>query len=169
MAINPILHLAKLAEIVSSRGDYSLRAPASGKDEVETLTRSFNNMLRGIQERDNALQSAKDELETRVQTRTEALQREVIERVRAEETLSKERQALRALIDHVPDFMYIEDTGSRFIVANAAVARSMGVKSPEELLCDHIASRRALLATPATPGVPSTPSGSAPDSSSSPL
>ena len=134
IAIDPILHLAKLAEIVSSKGDYSLRAPASGKDEVGTLTRSFNNMLRGIQERDHALQSAKDELETRVQTRTEALQREVNERVRAEETLSKERQVLRALIDNVPDFMYVKDADCRFLLANLSVARQMGAQTPEELI-----------------------------------
>jgi PAS domain S-box-containing protein len=53
---------------------------------------------------------------------------------RTREALAKERQALRALIDNVPDFMYVKDTASRFVVANAAVARNMGGKSTEELL-----------------------------------
>ena len=52
----------------------------------------------------------------------------------AQETLSQERQVLRTLIDNVPDFMYVKDTESRFVVANNGVARSMGLSSPEALL-----------------------------------
>jgi PAS domain S-box-containing protein len=91
-------------------------------------------MLDGIQQRDVALQAAKDDLEIRVHERTEALRREVGVRIHAEEALSKERQVLRALIDNVPDLMYVKDTLSRFIVANVAVARAKGVRSPEDLI-----------------------------------
>jgi two-component system sensor histidine kinase/response regulator len=134
IAINPILQLARIAGRVSSDGNYSLRAPGGGKDEIGALIRSFNDMLDDIQQRDAALQNAKDELEHRVQLRTAELQAEVNERMRADEALSKERQVLRTLIDNVPDFMYVKDTESRFVVANATVARSMRVKTPEALL-----------------------------------
>ena len=134
IATDPIVHLACVAERVSSERDYSLRAAPAGKDEIGELIRSFNDMLDGIRQRDSALQHAKDELELRVQARTEALQREVSERMRAENALSKERQVLRALIDNVPDHMYVKDAQSRFVVANATVVRSMGVNSSEELL-----------------------------------
>ena len=70
------------------------------------------------------LRRAHDELEARVRSRTadlaganQALQSEVTDRVRAEETLSAERTMLRALIDNVPDFMYAKDTESGFIVS----------------------------------------------------
>jgi PAS domain S-box-containing protein len=63
-----------------------------------------------------------------------ALQTEVTERIRAEEALSAERALLRALIDNVPEFMYAKDTHSRFIVANVALARLIGVNTAEELL-----------------------------------
>jgi PAS domain S-box-containing protein len=134
IATDPILQLACIAGKVSSDGNYSLRAVGGGKDEIGNLIHSFNDMLGGIQQRDAALQNAKDELEHRVQVRTAELQAEVLERVRAEETLSKERQVLRALIDNVPDFMYVKDAESRFVVANAMLARSVCIKSPEELL-----------------------------------
>jgi len=111
-----------------------LRAQTVGHDEIGTLIRSFNDMLDGIQQRDNALLTANDELEMRVHTRTDALRLEVNERIRAEELLSKERQVLRALIDNVPDLMFVKDTESRFLVANAKMAHSIGVNSPEELL-----------------------------------
>jgi two-component system sensor histidine kinase/response regulator len=134
LATEPIIQLADIARRVSVQQDYSLRARRTGDDEIGILALSFNDMLNGIQQRDGALQTAKDELEVRVQERTEALQKEINERMRVEEALSKERQVLRALIDNVPDFMYVKDKESRFIVANAMLARSMGVTSTEELL-----------------------------------
>ncbi len=45
----PILKLAEVSERVSKRGDYSLRAPLFGDDEVGTLAESFNNMLEQIE------------------------------------------------------------------------------------------------------------------------
>ena len=64
----------------------------------------------------------------------EALRLEVAERIRAEEALSAERKVLRALIDNVPDYMYVKDADCRFLVANFAVARQMGAQTPEALL-----------------------------------
>ena len=130
----PILHLAQIAGRVTAKEDYALRALPRGEDEVGALIGSFNQMLERIQERDAALQGAKSELELRVQARTQELQLEVNERMRAEETLSEERKILRALIDNVPDFMYVKDLDCRFLVANLSVARQMGAKTSEELL-----------------------------------
>jgi PAS domain S-box-containing protein len=130
----PILHLAQIAARVTDKEDYALRALPRGDDEVGTLIGSFNRMLERIQERDAALKAAKDDLEIRVQARTQELQSEVNERVRAEEALSDERKILRALIDNVPDFMYVKDTDCRFLVANLAVSQQMGAKTPADLL-----------------------------------
>jgi len=130
----PILQLAEVAGKVSSEENYALRAIPQSNDEVGRLIQSFNGMLERIQERDTTLKEINDDLELRVEARTRELQLEVVERIRAQETLSEERKILRALIDNVPDYMYVKDTDCRFLVANAAVARQMGAKSPEELL-----------------------------------
>ena len=130
----PILHLAQIAARVTAKEDYALRALPRGDDEVGALIGSFNRMLGRIQERDAALKAAKDDLEIRVQARTEELQSEFNERIRAEEALSEERKILRTLIDNVPDFMYVKDVDCRFLVANLSVARQMGAKTPAELL-----------------------------------
>jgi two-component system sensor histidine kinase/response regulator len=45
------------------------------------------------------------------------------------------RKTIRALIDNVPDFLYVKDKDSRFMLANSALIRAMSTsKSPEELL-----------------------------------
>jgi PAS domain S-box-containing protein len=49
-------------------------------------------------------------------------------------TQDAERKMLRALIDNIPDFMYVKDTKSRFLVANAHLARVVGVETPEQLM-----------------------------------
>ena len=69
----PVLHLAETARAVSERNDYSLRAERRGADELGRLMDAFNQMLSQIEERDTALQSAKDDLEHRVQARTREL------------------------------------------------------------------------------------------------
>jgi two-component system NtrC family sensor kinase len=48
--------------------------------------------------------------------------------------LESERKMLRALIDNIPDLMYVKDTESRFVLANPEVARGIGVSSAEELI-----------------------------------
>jgi len=45
----PILALAETARAVSLRRDYSVRAPAAGRDEVGVLTGAFNQMLDELQ------------------------------------------------------------------------------------------------------------------------
>jgi len=49
-------------------------------------------------------------------------------------SLSDERTLLRNLMDMVPDYIYVKDTESRFVVANRALADLMGLKNPDELL-----------------------------------
>jgi len=71
---DPIIGLADTARKVSQDKDYTVRVPASSeRDELATLIDSFNEMLKEIQQRDNALQKAHDELEQRVSERTREL------------------------------------------------------------------------------------------------
>jgi len=95
----PILQLSAVAERISKKEDFTLRAAAGAEDEVGALVGSFNQMLERIQERDAALQSAKDDLEVRVLARTEELEREVIERMRAEKLQRIAYDATRLLAE----------------------------------------------------------------------
>ena len=69
----PLLTLASMAEEVSTKRNYSLRAPAGNRDEIGVLTDGFNNMLSEIQARDAALQRHREDLEQEVAARTSEL------------------------------------------------------------------------------------------------
>jgi signal transduction histidine kinase len=70
----PIIHLAEVARRISRQRDYRLRATKHAEDELGELTVAFNDMVREIERRDDALQRSRDELEHRVRDRTAELQ-----------------------------------------------------------------------------------------------
>lgn len=58
----------------------------------------------------------------------------VITRQSAEQAMAAERNLLRTLIDNIPDYIYVKDTESRFLLNNAAHIWLLGAKTPEEVL-----------------------------------
>jgi signal transduction histidine kinase/DNA-binding response OmpR family regulator len=90
----PVLHLAATAQTVSSQQDYTVRAVGPARGELGLLVRTFNHMLDQIQDRDAALQRARDELERQVDERTVDLQKEVTERRALAEQLRRQNEDL---------------------------------------------------------------------------
>ena len=88
----PILALVEAANDITTNRDYSVRVDETGRDEVGTLISGFNEMLGVIEERELALQHARDELENRAGE----LQVELSERQRAEAARSKAESELEA-------------------------------------------------------------------------
>ncbi|MFL5403963.1 MAG: response regulator [Gemmatimonadales bacterium] len=68
MISQPILTLAKTASAVSERGDYSVRAPEVGRDELGVLTQAFNHMLGRIEDQSRALYDSKERLDLALQS-----------------------------------------------------------------------------------------------------
>ncbi len=94
--VRPVTELAMTAKTVSQEKDYSVRAVRYGQDELGRLTDAFNEMLGKIQDRDTALQRAREGLEVRVRERTadltkanENLLGEITERKQAEQKLEE--------------------------------------------------------------------------------
>jgi PAS domain S-box-containing protein len=90
-----------------------LRRPSAG----EFLVLGLGSLLAGLPAALLAIQL------TRVRSRARTY----------EEGLALDRNLLRSLIDALPDIIYVKDVEGRFIVANEAVARTMGT-SVERLL-----------------------------------
>ena len=59
--------------------------------------------------------------------------RDITQRRQAETELEQERKLLRTMIDLAPDFIFVKDTDSRFLVVNEALARCY-CRKPAELL-----------------------------------
>src|SRR6218665_250708 len=64
----------------------------------------------------------------------ERLQRELAELLAERTHDLEERTWLRALIDQVPDYLFVKDVECRFVVANGAVAADLGHGDPGELI-----------------------------------
>lgn len=90
LVVAPIEHLALLARVITEQKDYSVRAVKYGNDEMGRLVDQFNEMLTQIEVRDQALQTARADLEERVSNRTRELQDEVHEHERTEARLQRE-------------------------------------------------------------------------------
>jgi PAS domain S-box-containing protein len=59
---------------------------------------------------------------------------DVTERKLAEQRLAQERQLLRSLIDHLPEFIYIKDAQGRYLIDNEAHRRILGARREEDVL-----------------------------------
>jgi PAS domain S-box-containing protein len=59
---------------------------------------------------------------------------DITERKLAQDTIARERQLLRTLIDRLPETFYIKDLESRFLLANEAQAAQCGKGTPSQLL-----------------------------------
>jgi PAS domain S-box-containing protein len=129
----PISHLVQTARTVSVDKNYAARAVKYGNDELGAMIEAFNEMLDQIQERDIELQRARDELEQRVEQRTEELQDEIAERKNIEGVLRRSEEHFRSLIENASDVITIIDPSGTILYESRSVERMLG-KPPEALL-----------------------------------
>jgi len=92
----PILHLADVADRVTTSREYSVRAPRQGEGEVGLLTDAFNQMLETIESRDEELRQHQELLEARVRART----RELEEALEAVEASNRAKSSFLANMSH---------------------------------------------------------------------
>jgi PAS domain S-box-containing protein len=119
----PILDLADTAQSVSRTRDYGVRAQKLSSDETGELVDAFNEMLGTIQSREADLSRARDELEERVQRRTEELRH------------SEER--FRLLVENVQDYaIFMLDPSGHVSTWNVGAQRIKGYRA-EEIIGKH--------------------------------
>ncbi|HYC54605.1 MAG TPA: CHASE sensor domain-containing protein [Candidatus Binatia bacterium] len=117
----PILALAGTARAIAERQDFAVRAPqAEGQHEIAVLTTAFNQMLTGIEERENALRTA-----------NEALRGEVAERRAAEDRVQSQLARLELLNQITRAVGERQDLASIYSV----LIRSLEERLPVEFCC----------------------------------
>jgi PAS domain S-box-containing protein len=80
--------------------------------------------------RDYALKLAETNAE--LVDKRDALEKENVERRRAEAQATRERDLLHALMDNIPDLIYFKDTESRLTRINRAHASLLGIENPAQ-------------------------------------
>ncbi len=108
----PIYALAKAAERVSAKRDYSVRATKVENDEVGVLTESFNHMLEQIQRQTTSLNQFNQNLESMVKERTSELESANRELEAFSYTVSHDLRAPVRAIDSYTQ-IFIEDYGDQ--------------------------------------------------------
>jgi PAS domain S-box-containing protein len=129
----PILQLAETAQAVTRDGNYSLRAPRLGTDELGILTEDFNTMLARIEGQDAELRLARDELGLWLAAQNEDLRYESSERRRAEGL----NQRLMLAVQSSREMISIADPDDRLVFVNRAFLEAYGL-TEEEVIGRHV-------------------------------
>jgi signal transduction histidine kinase len=128
----PILDLAATAKRVSRDKDFSVRAKADSRDETGLLIGTFNEMLGRIQEQNDELQKARNELEQRVIARTAELEVANKELEAFSYTVSHD---LRAPLRHIAGYgemlqkslaVALDESSRRYLSTILGAAKRMG-------------------------------------------
>jgi PAS domain S-box-containing protein len=103
----PVQDLLRAVERIG-QGALDCRVPNEGQDEFGRLGATFNGMI-------DSLQAAQKDLQNKAGI------------------LSEERNLLRTLIDHLPEYIFIKDAQCRYLVVNEALRRSQGRTEAESV------------------------------------
>lgn len=118
--------LGEAAAHVRRTRDYTTRARKTADDEFGALTDAFNEMLAGIQARDEVLEGNRQNLEATVAERTSELE--------------KRNREMRLVLDNVDQALVtIHRDGTMEPVHSAAFERLFGVPAGDEHFADRIA------------------------------
>ena len=136
----PVRTLADAARHVSEGKDYAVRVSVVSDDELGVLTDAFNEMLREIQQRDDALRASEaslrqlnGDLERRVHARTAELEASNRELEAFSYSVSHDLRAPLRHIDGFADLLRrqtlssVDDKARRYIETISESAKNMGV------------------------------------------
>ena len=112
----PILYLAGIAQQVSNRKDYSVRAEKKSNDEIGALTESLNSMLTQIERQNDEIRSLNATLEEKIVMRTWELQQ-------ANYALTEQNEFIQTIIDASVDVIVVYDKDLNYLMLNTQALR----------------------------------------------
>jgi PAS domain S-box-containing protein len=101
----------------------------TGQDITER--KQMEEELRRYRER---LEELVEERTAELSNTNKQLQWEIVERKQVEQTLAEEHNLLQTLLYNLPDYIYVKDRESRFLLANKASMHGLGVTTLDELV-----------------------------------
>jgi PAS domain S-box-containing protein len=122
----PILQLSESARVVSSSGDYSVRAQPSGIQEANVLTRTFNQMLDRIDSQNQDIIRFNQELEHKINERTKELAGSNLE-------LQQQNELVGSILDSSVDLIAVVDRDLKYVIINKAAMKAYG-RTSEQLI-----------------------------------
>ena len=101
----PILQLADAAKNITTNDDYTIRVNTDSHDELGLLYASFNRMVEKIQSSQAELKQARDEMELRVEQRTQQLQDEIVQRESMQQALVRAKETAESASESKSRFL----------------------------------------------------------------
>ncbi|HXN07667.1 MAG TPA: ATP-binding protein, partial [Nitrospiria bacterium] len=137
--VRPLEILAAMARKVEE-GDLTQTAPVSGRDEIGSLAECFNRMTRSLSQRESQIRENADQmnllnsklanlnltLEARVKTRTEDLEKAVLE-------VDAEKRKTEEIIQKITDGVMVAGMSGDLLLINEAAGRLLGLKDQSNL------------------------------------
>jgi PAS domain S-box-containing protein len=108
--------------------------PPTAKVGVVRDVTYYKNLQHQIDLKHQHLKILVEQRTSDLKKRNKLLKQEVLKRKATEDSLAKERNLLRSLIDAIPDNIYVKDHNNRFILCNQRLAVQAGLESPDQIV-----------------------------------
>ena len=127
--------LERLLKAIKTSAHGGRRDPVqwNGRDEMATVVSAFNEMQVRQEAYEADLRNARDTLEQRVEDRTAELTKNQEELVEKEKALSDQLKFTEALIDTIPNPLWVKDTEARYVMFNRAYIEASGIRREDRI------------------------------------
>jgi len=134
--LSRVTRLGKTVSTIGLSSNLSTRVSITGKDELSELANEVNRMLEALQQSEESLRRAHDDLERRVEERTaelvkanKQLKREIEDRRHAEQALSESEARLQLILETVPSGLFTVDLDRKITYWNKEAEEITGLKA----------------------------------------